>query len=232
MKTTLLVFFCLLYNNIFAQLMVDTTVKHQYESAYKTLPLDIRQNIERTQKAMLESYNELSEASKRKIPYSPLNIAVVTLHSIDTLNKDQIAPDAYIYEAEKYSIMFCEGGVMSDTLVIFLYPGVAQNSSIDITHLVVYKNVQTKYDISTKYDTVFSTSLNEQEKTNDLILPATTKKFVLSDSIFIARKTVYGYADIETNSYYQDTSSFKSGYIARRLHFKYYFKFVIKKRST
>ena len=197
----------------------------------KKLPADIRKNIERTQNELLKSYNQLSPKAKNGFPYSPLTIAVVTLHDIDTLNKDQVKPDAYFYQEEKYPIMFCEGGFVSDTMGIVLYSGVAQDSRLYIAHLIIHDTVKSEYDQWEEYDTTFRTSL-QQEKTNDLTLPFTTNKFVLNDKKFVVGKTIYGYADIISEPYYKDDESFKTGYIARRLHFRYYFKFVVKKNST
>ena len=231
MRRTLIIIFSFILTDSFAQISVDTSVKHQYDSAYKKLSSDIRKNLERTQNELLKSYNKLSAKSKKNFPFSPLNIAKVTLHTIDTLNKGEVKSGNYFYQKEKYPIMFCDGGLISDTLGIVLYPGVAQNSSINITHLIVHDTVRTEYDEWIKYDTIFRTSL-QQEKTNALTLPFTTSKFVLSDTNFVVGKTIYGYADILSKTYYQDNESFKIGYIARSLHFRYYFKFVVKKNST
>ncbi len=230
-QTLLTIVFSLFLTDTFAQITVDLNVQQQYDSAYKKLPAGIRENIEQTQNQMLKSSNELSADSKIKIPFSSLNIAVVTLHNIDTLNKDQIKSDAYFYEAEKYPIMFCEGVMLSDTFGIVLYPGVAQNSNINIAHLIVRDTVKTEYDEWIKYDTSFRTNL-QQEKTNSLVLSFVTLKFVLSDTNLIVGRTIYGYADILSEPYYQDNENFKTGYITKRLHFRYYFKFVVKKNST
>lgn len=231
MRTLLTIFSILIFAKSFGQITIDPTVKKQYDSAYKKLPIKERQSIEKLQNELLKSYNQLSPKAKQYVSYSPLTVAVVTLHHIDTLNKDQVKSDAYFYQEEKYQIMFCEGGIISDTFGIVLYPGVAQDSRLNIAHLIINDTVKSEYDQWEEYDTTFRTNLQE-EKTNDLTLPFTTSKFVLSDKKFVIGKTIYGYADIISEPYYKDDESFKTGYIVRRLHFRYYFKFVVKKNST
>lgn len=44
-------------------------------------------------------------------------------------------------------------------------------------------------------------------------------------------KTIYGYADIVSEPFYKDDESFKTGYLAKRLHFQYYFKFAVNKKQ-
>lgn len=230
MRVLLILFFSFFLNRTFGQIIVDPSLKKQYDNAYKKLPIKERESIEKIQNELLHSYKKSPRDYKKLFPYTPLNIAVVTLHSIDTLNKNQLKSKSYLYHAEKYSIMFCEGGFVSDTLGIVLYPGVALDSRLDIAHLIIHDTVKSEYDQWEEYDTIFRISL-EKEKTNDLTLPFISNKFVLSDKKFIIGKTIYGYADIISEPYYKDDYSFKNGYIAQRLHFRYYFKFVVKKYS-
>lgn len=231
MRTTLILLFIILINKTFAQLVVDPAVKQQYINAYNKLPLKQRQSNERLQNQLLDSYNKSSKKYKELVSYTPLNIGVITLHSIDTLNKSQLKANTYLYPAEKYTELFCEAALMSDSLGVVIYPGVAQNSGIDITHLIINNSVQTEYHQWIKYDTCFRTDLKE-EKTNNLTLKFTTNKFVISDKNFTVGKTIYGYADITSKPYFQDETSFINGYIERRLHFRYYFKFVVVRNDT
>lgn len=157
--------------------------------------------------------------------------AVLTTHQVDTLNKNEFEEGTYKTKFNKWQVMFCESTLNSGSLIIIVYPGVAQNSSLYITHLIVGSKVQSEYHEWHDYDTTFRTNL-QQEKSNTLTLPITLNKCILSDTNFLVGKIIYGFADILTNTYYQDTENFKTGYIAQRLHFRYYFKLTVKKKPT
>ena len=57
MKIFILIFILFSFTNVFGQITIDTTIKQQYDSIYKLLPIYLRQNIARTEKD-IENLNE------------------------------------------------------------------------------------------------------------------------------------------------------------------------------
>lgn len=214
-----------------AQYTIDSALKRQYDSAYSGLPTEMRNNLEKAEASRQKLYDQLLKKEKSVIPFFQTTYAIVTSHIIDTLNLSELNKGAYRYNQEGYKIMFCNATLTSDSLFIILTPGFAQNSSIDLSHLIIGEKVQTNFREFHSYDTTFSTSLSVQ-KTNDLVLHCSVTKFVLSDSNFIVGKTVYGYAEVGTDSYYTDNIDFDTGLIKKRIYFKYFFKVIVTKNST
>ena len=223
-KTMLAFLLCVVFTNAVAQITVDPTVRNRYDSAYKRLPANVRRNIQR-------SFKPPKQFSTKEIDglNSP-SFAVVTLHQVDTLNKSQLKGNRYFGHVEKYQIMVCEAAFASDTLGIVLYAGIGLDSKISIAHLIVHDTVKSEYEQWEEYDTSFRTDLH-MPKTNDVTVSFVNIKFVLSDKRFVDGKTIYGFADIISEPYYQDDEKFSSGYISKRLHFRYYFKFVVEKNQ-
>lgn len=253
-RVLIAIFTSLIVTGGFGQVTIDTTVKHKYDSAYQQLPFDLRQNIERTEKELIRLSKEIGKEAQDDNSNIAPTIAIVTCYQIDTVNKEQIKLDTRkvhlisLYQIdtqnkkkikldtgkehlEKWQFMFCEGGLKLDTLGIILYPGVAQNSGVIISNLIAGKQIRAEYDEWRKWDTTFRKNISD-EKTDQLALPLTTIRFVLSDTDFKIGKTIYGYAELISDGYYKDDENFKTGYINKRLLLAYYFKVRVKKNST
>ncbi len=105
-------------------------------------------------------------------------------------------------------------------------------SSETITHKIIGTQVKTTYNEYYKQDSILKAN-SAATKTNDLTIPARTIKFVLSDKIFSEGKTIYGEAEIITADFlYLNAFNFKNETLKHRYHYKYYFKFRIKKNSS
>jgi hypothetical protein len=120
--------------------------------------------------------------------------------------------------------------LQKDTLNIEVTPGYMSRETI--SHKIIGNKVETTYNEYYKQDSILKAD-SSATKTNDLTIPATTIKFVLSDKIFSEGKTIYGEAEIITADFlYLNAFGFKNEILKHRHHFKYYFKIRIKKNRT
>ncbi|WP_301929416.1 hypothetical protein [Ferruginibacter sp.] len=207
MRNLITLFSIFIFTHSYAQVTFDKTVEQQYQDAYNKLPAWLQQKA-------IEAYKDTSFHG---------GLVVLTEHKIDTLNKDEVA-NSYSYkndEEKQYDLSFCGGQINSDTLTI----GVGtQFFSQSIQHKIFKNLATTIFNEYRDNGTPFRTELTN-DKTNDLTIPAETIRIVLSADKFTTDETIFGYAEITTKAFYEDADSFKNGYIKKRLHYKYFFKF-------
>jgi hypothetical protein len=207
MKTLLFLFSILFLTNSYAQITFDKNVERQYQEAYKKLPTWLKEKAK-------DAYDDTNFRG---------GIVVLTEYVIDTLNKDELT-DKSTFKSDKvldYDLLFCGGILKLDTLLIEIG---APFFSQSIKHEVFKNLVATNYNQYNDNDSLFRTQLTK-DKTNNLTIPAETTNFILSDNKFTSGKTIFGYAEMVTNPYYEDAYLFKNGYIKKRLRYKYYFNF-------
>ena len=214
MRNLITLFFIFIFTHTYAQVTFDKTVEQQYQNAYNKLPTWLQEKA-------VEAYKDTSFQG---------GIVVLTEYKIDTLNKDELA-NGYSYkndEEKQYNLSFCGGQINSDTLII----GVGtQFFSQSIQHKIFKNLATTIFNEYRDNGTPFRTELTN-DKTNDLTIPAETIRIVLSADKFTTGETVFGYAEITTKAFYEDAELFKNGYIKKRLHYKYFFKFKPIKNGT
>lgn len=209
MRNLIPLFFIFIFTHTYAQVTFDKTVEQQYQNAYNKLPKWLQEKA-------VEAYKDTSFHG---------GIVVLTEYKIDTLNKDELT-NSYNHKDDKencYDLSFCGGQINSDTLII----GVGtQFFSQSIQHKFFKNIVTTIFNEYRDNDTPFRTELTNG-KTNDLTIPVETTRFILNVDKFTRDETIFGYAEITTKAFYEDADIFKNGYIKKRLHYKYFFKFSL-----
>jgi len=207
----LLAFF---FTGSYAQVIYDKAVEQQYQQSYDSLPIELKEKAKEA----------IADTSFRG------GIVVLTNYQIDTLNKNELTMDISSSHNTKkdYYLSFCMGLIKSDTLFIELG---TQFSSQSIQHVIFKNSVITNHNQFRDNESIFRAD-SAAKKTNDLTIPAEAIKFVLSDSSFSKDKAIYGYAEIVTKSYFQDSDGFRNGYILKQLRYKYYFEFKPTKNGT
>ncbi|MFL9484059.1 hypothetical protein ACI6Q2_14865 [Chitinophagaceae bacterium LWZ2-11] len=219
---SLFVFACL--QSASAQIIVDASVKKQYDSIYQNLPGDIKQKVEERNASLLKLYNEHKKEMKKGEEFRPFTYAIVTENETDTLNiKDfQGTPSNVVKEK---SLFLVDAAFRSDSFAIVLTPGAGRSSEIDIVHLIKDGHLSTKYFEWRDTDTIFRTIL-KSKPSNVLELTATSSTLRVSDNIYKVNKALYGYAEVIMKPFYEENKNFEKGYIIKQLRFKYYFKVV------
>ena len=213
----------------YGQVTYDSTLSKKYDSVYNMLVPEFKSIV---------LYQE-NDAGYSK------GIVLCTALIDDTLNMKDLLPrdnsirifdmdgKETLIEPEKMPDLFPMDIFYSfrkDTLNIEV--STMFMSKEKISHKIIGNKVETTYNEYYKQDSILKAD-SSATKTNDLTIPAKTIKFVLSDKIFSEGKTIYGEAEIITADFlYLNAFDFKNEILKHRYHYKYYFKFRIKKNST
>lgn len=213
----------------YGQVTYDSTLSKKYDSVYKMLVPEFKSIV-------LYQENDTG--------YSK-GIVLCTALIDDTLNMKDLLPrdnsirifdmdgKETLIEPEKMPDLFPMDIFYSfrkDTLNIEV--STIFMSKEKISHKIIGNKVETTYNEYYKQDSILKAD-SSATKTNDLTIPATTIKFVLSDRIFSEGKTIYGEAEIITADFlYLNAFDFKNEILKHRYHYKYYFKIRIKKNRT
>lgn len=221
MRTIFLLFTICSVADLSAQVAYDPNVAKQYDSLFKKLSPGVQKTTEDAQK----------DAG------NPGSIVICTAFIDDTLNLSDVRPDykqIKIYDStgklaeaidESMPVVFpmlIFNSLKSDTLNIEVTPWIMSEQTI--RHKIKGKYVSTVYEEFYKDDNILRAH-DGAPITNDLIVPATTVKFVLSDKIFVVGKTIYGQADVITRDFlFEAAPGFKYNIMRHRFHFKYFFK--------
>ena len=222
------------FTESFAQTIYDPNAAKKYDSVYKKLP-------SRTQETLAQSGEDTS--------YSH-GLAILTEDKTDTLNKNEIGQDnsskieliAIDPKTHKeikskppkgntdkgYPSVNCYGSLSADTLVIQigdLFFGHA------VMHRVLKKDISTFYGVHIRHEKIFRIKSTDS-LTNLLSVPSEAIKFYLSDTAFKIGETIYGNAEIITNTYFQKDTWEENRFYKLRCSMKYYFKFQIEKAQS
>jgi hypothetical protein len=212
----------------YGQITYDSTLSKKYDSVYKMLVPEFKSIV---------LYQE-NDAGYSK------GIVLCTALIDDTLNiKDLIPLDiSGIFDTDGKEIEI-KSEKMPDLFPMDIFYSLRKDTlNIEvstmfmpkekISHKIIGNKVETTYNEYYKQDSILKAD-SSATKTNDLTIPATTIKFVLSDKIFSEGKTIYGEAEIITADFlYLNAFGFKNEILKHRYHFKYYFKIRIKKNRT
>ncbi len=216
-------------SDLSAQVKYARNVAKQYDSVYKKLSPE---------------FQKIAEDVEKDAGYSG-SIVLCTAFIDDTLNLTDLKPKdkrIKIYDVNGKQVedlnetmpgvfsMLISNSLKSDTLNIEVIPWVMSEQTI--RHKIIGRSVTTTYEEFYKEDNILRA--NESAPiTNDLIVPATTVKFILSDKIFTEGKTIYGQADVITKDFlFEAAPDFKYHIMKHRFHFKYYFKIKLKKNQS
>ena len=224
MKTFLLLYSILFVTDISAQVTYDSNVVKRYDSVYQKLaPI--------FQKAAADAETSAGQTGSIIIctAFKDDTLNLVDLKSKDnriTLYDSAGKPAEFTDETMPSTFpMIILSSLKSDTLNIEVVPWIMSEQTI--RHKIFGSSVKTTYEEYYKEDNILRA--NESAKiTNDLIVPATTVKFVLSDNKFSGGTTIYGEADVITKDFlFEAAPNFKYHILKHRFHFKYYFKIKV-----
>jgi hypothetical protein len=219
------------FTDCIAQTIYDPNATKKYDSVYKRLPSRIKETL--AQSGGDTSYNHglaiLTEDKTDTLNKSEIgqgNSSEIELIAIDPKNHKRIKSKSPKGNNDKgYPYVNCRGSLSADTLVIQigdLFFGHA------VIHRVLKNNISTFYAEYLKLDKVFKINSTDS-LTNLLSIPAETIKFYLCDTAFKIGKTIYGNAEIITNTYFQKDTWEENGFYKLRRRMRYYFKFQIEK---
>jgi hypothetical protein len=213
----------------YGQVTYDSTLSKKYDSVYKVMAPEFKSLV------LYQEYD---------VGYLG-GIVLCSAFIDDTLNMKDLLPrdnsirifdmdgNETLIEPEKMPDLFpmlIFDWLQKDTLNIEVTPWYMSKETI--SHKIIGDQVETTYNEYYKQDSILKAD-SSASKTNDLTIPATTIKFVLSDKIFSEGKTIYGEAEIITADFlYLNAFGFKNEILKHRYHFKYYFKIRIKKNRT
>lgn len=213
----------------YGQVTYDSTLSKKYDSIYKMLVPEFKSIV---------LYQE-NDAGYSK------GIVLCTALIDDTLNMKDLLPrdnSIRIFDMDGNETLI-EPEIMPDLFPMDIFYSLRKDtlnievstmfmSKEKINHKIIGNQVETTYNEHYKQDSILKAD-STATKTNNLTIPATTIKFALSDKIFLEGKTIYGEAEIITADFlYLNAFDFKNEILKHRYHYKYYFKFRIKKNST
>ena len=235
MKGLILVITVFCFADLSAQVSYNPAVAKQYDSVYKKLSPDFLKYA-----ALLEKGNGYSGG-----------LVLCTAMIDDTLNLQDLKPvdtnmrmymnGELIYAKGKMIdnghekmpdliVMIILNSLKGDTLNIEVSPGLMSEQTF--RHKIFGNTVTSSYEEYYKEDNILRAH-DGAPITNDLIVPATTTKFVLSDKVFTDGKTIYGYADVISKDFlFEAAPDFKYHIMKHRFHFKYYFKLKLVKNGN
>jgi len=217
MKLTFSTLLCLSCLHCFSQAITfNSAIKKQYLSAYNKLPADIRKGFE-------EAASISRDSDANALPQ--VSLAIIKKFDVDTLNKAGLRNRQPLYKPRNEDMLLCGATLQKDSLVIDI-GAFGQDSHIDIVNTIVNKKVKTIYDEYEEMQTIYAHNENDKRE-NYITLSVTNSTFVLSDSVFTAGKTIYGYCEMATDVYFKDDDNFAEGYIKQRLLISILFKCVI-----
>ena len=226
MKAIFLLYSIFCFADLSAQVTYDPNVAKQYDSVYhKLAPI----------------FQKVAEGAEKDAGQTGSIIISVALID-DTLNLADLKPKdnsiklydttgklAEDVDETRQSLfpMIILNSLKSDTLNIEVVPWIMSEQTI--RHKIFARSVTTTYEEYYKEDNILRD--NESAKiTNDLIVPATTVRFVLNDNKFEVGKTIYGQADVITKDFlFEAAPNFKYHILKHRFHLKYYFKIKLVK---
>jgi hypothetical protein len=214
-----------------AQIVYDKSVIKQYQNLFMKL-------AKQDQKKVIEL---------EKDTLNQTGFVIITKDKIDTLNEKESQPalsEITLIEIDPetskpvttvktkkvesnndYSFAFCYQNFKNDTLAIQIgFPFWEQA----LTHLIFKNRIKTFHTEYLKWDALFKANINDS-LTNNLTIPAKTIKFILSDNVFKAGKTIFGSAEIITSSYFKKDLGEESYFYNLQRRMKYYFKFRVTK---
>jgi len=225
MKILALLISLISFSDISAQVTYDPNVAKQFDSVFKKLSPE---------------FHKLVDDVEKGAGY-PGNVIVCTAFIDDTLNLRDLNPDfkkIKIYADGKLVEdvdetmptpfpLIISHELKSDTLNIEVAMWIMSNQII--RHKIFHNSIKSSYEEFYKDDNILRAH-DGAPVTNDLTVPATTVKFVLSDKIFTEGKTIYGYADVITKDFlFEAAPEFIYHIMKHRFHFKYYFKIKVKR---
>jgi len=227
MRLTLTLFLSFILIDLSAQVTYDPNVAKQYDSVYKKLSADFQKAAKE-----LEKGDGYSGGTLLCTAFIDDTLNLKDLKPKDTSIKIYINGKLTDDENEKtpgVMLMLILNTVKSDTLNIEVTPWFMSEQTI--RHKIFRNSVTSSYEEYYKEEHILRA--NESAPiTNDLIVPASTIKFVLSDKIFTEGKTIYGYADVITKDFlFEAAPDFRYHILKHRFHFKYYFKIKVRKTS-
>ena len=225
MKIIALLISLISFIDLSAQVTYNPNVAKQFDSVFKKLSPGIQKVA----------------ADVEKDDGFPGSLIACTASIDDTLNLKDLNPDfkkVKIYMDGKevddvddkletpFPILILHS-LRSDTLNLEVTFWIMSNQTI--RHKIIGKKVTSSYEEFYKEENILR-DRDGAPVTNDLTVPATTVKFVLSDKVFTEGKTIYGYADVITKDFlFEAAPQFKYNIMKHRFHFKYYFKIKLKK---
>jgi|GEM_PF-6186896 len=228
----LIALFCVA--DLSAQVTYDPAVAKQYDSVYKKLSPDFVKFA-----TLLEQGGGYTGGLVLCTTMIDDTLNLQDLKSVDT-NMRMYIDGKLIYAKGKMIddghekmpdliVMIILNSLKGDTLSIDVSPGLMSEQTF--RHKIIGNTVTSSYEEYYKEDNILRDH-DGAPITNDLIVPATTAKFVLSDKVFVEGKTIYGYADVTSKDFlFEAAPDFKYHIMRHRFHFKYYFKIKLVKNG-
>jgi len=213
----------------YGQITFDSTLSNKYDSVYQMLVPDFKSFVFYQEHevgflggiVLCSAFIDDTLNMKDQLPRDN-SIRIFDMDGKETLFEPEQMPDLFP--------MLIFNWLQKDTLNIEVTSGYMSREKI--SHKIIGNQVETTYNEYYKQDSILKAD-SSATKTNDLTIPATTIKFVLSDKIFSEGKTIYGEAEIITAAFLNlNAFGFKNEILKHRYHFKYYFKIRIKKNRT
>ena len=228
MKTLLAIILILTFSNAFGQIVYDKEVHNQYNNLYKKLPRQLQTEFDKKSKDTLNEdgfaiFTEFKCDTLNKIEQQETSLSQITLIDPKTNRPFKSSP-----KTDKYPTLFCQGTIQNDTLGIQI-SGLFLDQAI--LHFINKDRVAIFYFEHYKDDSLLKENMNDS-LTNSLNVTTKILRFVLSDSTYKVGKTIYGSAEIITNSYFLKDTWEDNHFYKLRWRLKYYFKCKLTKNGT
>jgi hypothetical protein len=221
----------IIFTNCFAQVIYDPNAAKKYDNIYKKLPSRIQKELRKSDKSTyfnqglaILTEDKTDTINKNELGQRKLSTLILTDINPKTGKEIKSKPQK-VNNDKEYLFIYCGGGLFADTLVIQIGELFFGNT---IMHYILKSNVSTFYAVYIKYDTVFKNNSTDS-LTNLLSIPTETVKFYLSDTTFKIGETIYGNAEIITNTYFEKDTWEENWFYKLRRRMKYYFRFQVKK---
>jgi len=234
MRISLLLFLSFILTDLSAQVTYDPAVAKQFDSVYNKLSPE---------------FQKAAEELKKGNGYSG-GILLCTDFIDDTLNiKELKSVDSNVRFYIDGKLIYAKGKMLDDSSermpqpMLMLILNVVRSDTLDlevtpwfmseqtIRHKISGNSVTSSYEEYYKEEHILR-AYDGAPVTNDLTVPVTTVKFILSDSSFTEGKTIYGMADVITKDFlFEAAPDFIYHILKHRFHFKYYFKITVKKEK-
>ncbi|MES2375220.1 MAG: hypothetical protein V4553_01510 [Bacteroidota bacterium] len=225
MKILILSIFLLVANSSIAQIVIDPTIMTRYNGAVKKLPSEYKQILlvkdfgGRPPNFACYSINTVDTLNKKD---KKTTQSVVTIRDVDIVTgkvSDQVST---IPNNPPEPLNLIKASLKGDTLILSLGAIGPPYTIVKI----INKKVTGYYQEYAKRDSIFRLKLSDQ-KTDELNIPLRISSIKLNGLKFEPNQVIYGEISLATTPYYVDDSDFTTGYINKRLRYKFVFKATI-----
>jgi hypothetical protein len=223
MKPHLLFFLIIISVNLQAQVMIDRNAAEKYQEVFRKMPERFRSAVMRFDTSSFGTIH----------PGDWVSYAIPTVYRMDTLNKNEQKYSGNIViedDIESYDTLAHRTDVPLMSTAEWIHDTVTVNIPFLFDPRIECKlagtGVKAWYNDYRKYDSIFRTG-PRHARTNTIRLPMEVLHFGLSDTVLKPGTLVYGSAELRTPVFYEESSSFTSGFVKQQFYVSYVFQLRI-----